>query len=135
MSDSDNTTISRSGFRKELSTEAKERLRQKKNERNRRYYTNHKTDINSKRTTAYDPEKKKEYYYGNQEKVLESQRNHYKANKQSEKKERLNALLTIVNDEDGLKKLIETHLENLDDIRLIEIATLERSIILTVNKP
>jgi hypothetical protein len=110
------------------------RLRMKKNERNRRYYHKNKDVINQKRIEEYDPDKKREYYYTNQEKVLKSQRHHYKLAKDNEKKERLNALLPLVETDEGLKKLIQTHLENLDDIRLAEIATLEKSIILTVNK-
>jgi hypothetical protein len=119
---------------KELTAEELERRRAKKNERNRRYYNNHKCDINSKRIQLYDPEKKREYYYGNHDRVLSSQREHYKLKKDSEKKERLNALLPLIADDEGLKKLIATHLENIDEIRLCEIATLERSVLLAVNK-
>ena len=117
-----------------LSPEERERRRQMKNERNRRYYNAHRDDINVKRVESYNPEKKREYYYGNHETVLNSQRENYRKRKESEKKERLNALLQLIPHDEGLKRLIATHLENLNEIKLSEIATLERNLILSVNK-
>jgi hypothetical protein len=130
---SDSITPKRTVCR-ELTEEELKRRREKKNLRNRNYYTTHRDEIRNKKIETYDSEKRKQYYYERHDEVLQSQRKHYKAKIDKEKKERLDALLPLVEKDEGLKKLLETHLENMDEIRLCEITALERSIILAVNK-
>jgi len=120
--------------RRPLTEEELKKQKEKKNLRNRAYYTRHREEIRAKKTEIYDSEKRKAYYYEHHDEVLQSQRKHYKDKVDAEKKERLTALLPIVENDTGLTKLIQTHLENLDDIRLCEVLTLEKSVILAVNK-
>ena len=120
--------------RREYTEEELKKQREKKNLRNRNYYNRHKDDIHTKKIETYDSEKRKAYYYEKHDEVLQSQRKHYKAKVNANKAERLNALLPLVVADEGLIKLIQTHLENLDEIRPSEITTLEKSIILAVNK-
>lgn len=117
----------------ELTPEIILKRKEMKNLRNRTYYDRHRENLRQKKRDNYSSDKKKEYYYENQEKVLESQRKHYKLKQTTEKLERLKTLLTMT-EEEGLKKLIQTHIENPDELRLCEVLTLEKSIVLVVNK-
>ena len=99
--------------------------KQLRKERNKRYYNSHKDIIKGK----YNPE----YYLNNKDSIREIQRQSYIRRKTKEKIERLTALLQFVADS-TLKNIIQTHLENIDEIRSCEITTLEKSIVLVVNK-
>jgi hypothetical protein len=120
--------------RREPTEEELKKRKEKKNLRNRSYYERHKDEIRAKKIETYDSERRKAYYYERHDDILQSQRKHYKTKINFEKEGRLNALLPICEKDEGLTKLIQTHLENLDDIRLSEISALEKSVILAVNK-
>jgi hypothetical protein len=120
------TEIKRRG-RPPATPEQREAARKRKNVRNKAYYEAHREEQNEKAKGRYDPIRKLEYYKERRDEILARERQQYKARKNAEKVERLEALLIYP----AVSAAAEALLECVDDITLGDVSSLEKTVILT----
>lgn len=119
--------------RKVLTEEEVKARKEKRNAQKREWYAEHREAVRTRAKELYDPTKKAQYYWGNHSEVLASQRKHYMEKMTTEKVERLQALLAIAPDE-AIARMIANHIESPEEIKMSEVLTLEKSVLLTIHK-
>jgi hypothetical protein len=114
--------------KKTLTEEQIQARKEKKNEKNRIYYEQHKDVIRSRSRNTYDPERKAQYYEQNQQRILQAQKELYHKKINEEKLVSLRNLYDMV-ENDQLKRIIQIQIDNHTEIKPSQVHTFVQSIL------